>query len=45
LREWAKYEWGRDYKEQGKPLWNEARDIFENLGLDMEVDRMVKLPS
>jgi len=40
LREWAKYELGRDNKEQGIQLWNEARDIFEKLGAEMEVRRM-----
>ena len=40
LREWAKYELGRDNKEQGIQLWNEARDIFTKLGAEMEVRRM-----
>jgi tetratricopeptide (TPR) repeat protein len=45
LREWAKFEFRRNNKEQGAKLWEEARAIFEKLGATMEVERMAKLPS
>jgi hypothetical protein len=41
----VEYEWAKDNKERRIQLWNQARAIFKNLGADMEVDRMVKLPS
>jgi tetratricopeptide (TPR) repeat protein len=45
LREWAKYELGRNNKERGTKLWNEARSIFEKIGANMEVERMQEIPS
>jgi predicted ATPase/class 3 adenylate cyclase len=45
LREWAKYEFGRNNKEQGVKLWEEARRLFEKVGANMEVERMRELPS
>jgi tetratricopeptide (TPR) repeat protein len=45
LREWAKYELGRNNRERGVKLWEEARSIFEKLGARFEVERMAELPS
>jgi tetratricopeptide (TPR) repeat protein len=45
LREWAKFEFRRNNKEEGKRLWAEARAIFEKLGAHLEVERMAELPS
>jgi tetratricopeptide (TPR) repeat protein len=44
LREWARYDLKRGNKETGEKMWSEARDIFANLGAQMEVDRMKDLP-
>jgi hypothetical protein len=44
LREWARYEFARGNQEQGKNLWQQARDIFVTLGAQMEVERMEQLP-
>ncbi|MBN1483539.1 MAG: tetratricopeptide repeat protein [Chloroflexia bacterium] len=40
LSEWAKYEMVRGDREKGESMWKEAREIFEHLGLDLEVARM-----
>jgi tetratricopeptide (TPR) repeat protein len=40
LRSWARYEMGRGDKEQGEGMWQEARGIFEQLGMTLEVERM-----
>ncbi len=45
LREWAKYELGKNNKERGEKLWAEARQIFDKLGAQFEVERMRDLPS
>jgi tetratricopeptide (TPR) repeat protein len=40
LRAWARYElkWGD--RERGEEKWQKAREIFERLGMDLEVERM-----
>ena len=45
LRAWGKYEleWGD--RERGAPMWQEARDLFAQLGADLEVERMKALPA
>jgi len=40
LREWARYEFRNDNKEQAVKMWQDARDIFAKLGAEMEVQRM-----
>ncbi|HET9590257.1 MAG TPA: adenylate/guanylate cyclase domain-containing protein [Anaerolineales bacterium] len=40
LREWARYEFRTGNQEQAVQMWQQARDIFEKLGADMEVERM-----
>ncbi len=40
LRAWARYEMERGDKEQGEGMWQEAREIFEQLGMTLEVERM-----
>ncbi len=44
LREWARYKFKSGDKKGGKKMWQEARDIFAELGAQMEVDRMKDLP-
>lgn len=44
LREWARYELKHGDKRQGKKLWNQARDLFDKLGAQLEVARMKELP-
>jgi predicted ATPase len=44
LREWARYELRKGDKEKGAAMWQEARDIFANIGAQLEVDRMKELP-
>lgn len=45
LREWAKYEFSADNRDQATKMWQEAREIFATLGADMEVERMANLPA
>ena len=45
LREWARYELKTGDRKQGKKLWKQARDLFDKLGAQMEVDRMKDLPT
>lgn len=45
LQEWAKYELRNGDKKQGKKLWKQARDIYIQLGAQMEVERMKELPA
>ena len=45
LREWARYELKSGDTKQGKNLWKKARDLFDKLGAQMEVDRMKELPT
>ena len=40
LREWARYEFRNDKKEDAVKMWQDARDIFAKLGAEMEVQRM-----
>ena len=40
LREWAKYHFKSGNQEQAAKMWQDARDIFANLGAEMEVQRM-----
>ncbi|GAB4581480.1 MAG: hypothetical protein Fur0022_42270 [Anaerolineales bacterium] len=40
LREWARYELNKGHKDIAQQHWSEARDIFKNLGLDKELERM-----
>ena len=40
LREWAKYHFKAGDQQRAATMWQDARDIFANLGADMEVQRM-----
>ncbi|HNB52117.1 MAG TPA: tetratricopeptide repeat protein, partial [Anaerolineales bacterium] len=40
LREWARFELHKGHKDVAQEYWNEAREIFRNLGLDKELERM-----
>lgn len=40
LREWARYEFNKDNKEEAARMWQEAQDIFAKLGAELEVRRM-----
>jgi tetratricopeptide (TPR) repeat protein len=44
IREWARYEIKRGDRQAGERMWLEARDIFDRLGMGMEVERMRNLP-
>ena len=44
LREWAKYEFRMNNRDQATTMWEDARRIFDKLGADMEVQRMNDLP-
>jgi tetratricopeptide (TPR) repeat protein len=44
LREWARYEFRMNHRERAAKMWEEAREIFANLGADMEVQRMRDFP-
>lgn len=44
LREWARHEFKRGGKENALRMWDDARDIFIDLGAQMEVGRMKDLP-
>ena len=43
LRVWARYEMGRGDLARGKVMWQGARNLFAQLGLETEVERMVDL--
>ncbi len=45
LREWATYELRDGHRERGAKMWKQARDIFDQLGAEMEVQRMAEMPS
>jgi class 3 adenylate cyclase/tetratricopeptide (TPR) repeat protein len=45
LREWARYELERGDRARGEKMWQEARELFVQLGLELEVERMANLPS
>ncbi len=40
LRTWAKHELAHGDREHGLTMWQEAREIFERLGMSLEVERM-----
>ena len=44
LRAWARYELKRGNKESGEKKWQEARQVFANLGAQLDADRMTELP-
>ena len=44
LREWARYEWRDGHTERGVKMWKQAREIFDELGAELEVERMAGLP-
>jgi class 3 adenylate cyclase/tetratricopeptide (TPR) repeat protein len=44
IREWARYEIEHGDPHAGERMWLEARDIFDRLGMGMEVERMRNLP-
>jgi class 3 adenylate cyclase/tetratricopeptide (TPR) repeat protein len=45
LREWAKYELTQGDPAHGAAMWQEARDLFARLGVELEVERMAQLPT
>jgi class 3 adenylate cyclase/predicted ATPase len=45
LREWAHYKFKTGDHEQGEKMWQQARDIFADLGALREVERMKDLPA
>ena len=45
LREWARYELRDGHTERGAKMWKQARNIFDRLGAEMEVERMAQMPS
>jgi tetratricopeptide (TPR) repeat protein len=44
LRAWASYELAHGERDKGAALWQEAREIFEGLGMTLEVERMEGKP-
>lgn len=44
LREWALHKFKSGDTEQGRKLWQDARDIFISLGAQLEVERMNTFP-
>ena len=44
LREWARHKFMSGDKEGGEKMWQQAKDIFAELGAQMEVERMGVLP-
>jgi predicted ATPase/class 3 adenylate cyclase len=44
LREWAKYAFRKGDSEQATKRWEEARQVFAKLGIDLEVQRMDRPP-
>ena len=45
LREWARYKFKHGDGEKGAVMWQEAREIFTNLGAQKEVERMKDFPN
>lgn len=43
LRAWARYEMGQGDVARGKAMWQGARNLFAQLGMELEVERMVDL--
>ena len=44
LRAWATYELERGDRLRGETMWQEAQQVFAQLGADLEVERMAVLP-
>jgi hypothetical protein len=44
LRAWARYEVQHGDSASGAAMWQEARDLFTQLGAELEVQRMADLP-
>jgi tetratricopeptide (TPR) repeat protein len=44
LRAWATYELERGDRLRGEAMWQEAQQVFAQLGADLEVERMAVLP-
>ncbi len=44
LREWAKSVFRMGDQERAENMWQESREIFNKLGADLEVQRMVSPP-
>jgi predicted ATPase/class 3 adenylate cyclase len=42
LREWARHELQRGDRARGEKMWQEARELFAQLGLELEVERTAK---
>jgi len=45
LREWAHYKFKTGDPERGEKMWQQAREIFTELGAQKEVERMKDLPA
>jgi class 3 adenylate cyclase/predicted ATPase len=44
LREWARYEFRMENREQAATMWQEARELFSKIGAEIEVQRMSNPP-
>jgi hypothetical protein len=44
LREWARYEMDNGDRERGETMWQQAREFFSRLGMELEVERMTSAP-
>ncbi len=44
LRSWAAFEFQRGEQEKGAAMWQEARELFSQLGAELEVERMARHP-
>jgi hypothetical protein len=44
LRAWAEYEIKRENRARGETMWQEAKDLFARLGMELEVERMADKP-
>ena len=42
LRAWASYEQERGDSARARALWEEAREIFTRLGMELEAERMAQ---
>jgi hypothetical protein len=45
LRAWATCELERGDRSHGMAMWQEARELFAKLGVELEVERMAELPN
>lgn len=45
LRAWAEYELAQSHHGRGWEMWQTAREIFERIGADLEVERMSNPPT